>query len=92
MQNEARSSHADLLATANVPRLTVSEFDAAEALGVSVYFLRKDRRTKRIIPFSRIGDRVVYNVDRLRATLCALEEGGAPVKGRKPKRESAAAA
>jgi len=63
-------------------RLAVNEFDVAEALGVSVHFLRKDRRTRRIIPFSKVGDRVLYNLERVRAAVLALEEGGQRRKSR----------
>lgn len=62
--------------TQQTPRLNVDEYAAAEAIGVSVFFLRKDRRNKRLIPFYRIGDRVLYNLDRVKASLVALEEGG----------------
>jgi len=61
---------------AALPQLTVNEFDAADALGVSVHFLRKDRQTRRIIPFSKVGGRVLYNLERVGATVLALEEGG----------------
>jgi hypothetical protein len=70
------------------PRLTLDEHAAAHVLGVSVYYLRKDRRTKRLIPFSRIGDRVVYRLERLQETVAALEEGGTPVRLRKARRDS----
>lgn len=59
-------------------RLTVDEFELAEALGVSVFFLRNDRRNKKTIPFYRLGSRVVYNLDRVLASLVATEEGGSP--------------
>lgn len=59
-----------------IPRLAVDETEAAKAIGLSVHFLRKDRRTKKLIPFYRIGDRVLYNLDRVREALNALEEGG----------------
>ncbi len=66
--------------TQDVPRLAVDESAAAQAIGLSVHFLRKDRRTKRIIPFYRIGDRVLYNLDRVRAALAVFEEGGTQIK------------
>jgi len=54
----------------------VDEHTAAEAIGVSVYFLQKDRRTRRLIPYYRLGDRILYDLDRVRATLLTYEEGG----------------
>ncbi len=56
--------------------IAVGEVEAAKAIGMSVFFLRKDRRTKRVIPYLKIGDRVVYCLDRVRAALLAMEEGG----------------
>ena len=38
--------------------------------------VRKDRRGKRILPFCRIGGRVKYNLETVRAALAAIEEGG----------------
>ena len=64
----------------NVARIAVDETEAAPAIGVSVHFLRKDRRTKRLIPFYRVGDRVLYDLDRVRAALIALEEGGPKIR------------
>lgn len=63
-------------AISEIPRLAVDETEAAKSIGLSVHFLRKDRRTKKLIPFYRIGDRVLYNLDRVREALGALEEGG----------------
>ena len=57
-------------------RIVVCETEAARAIGMSVHFLRKDRRGKRLIPFYRIGDRVLYDLERVRQALLALEEGG----------------
>jgi hypothetical protein len=60
--------------------LTLDEHGASRALGVSVHFLRKDRRTKREVPFFRIGDRVLYSYERLQAMVRARVEGGVPRK------------
>lgn len=57
-------------------QIAVGEIEVARAIGISVHFLRKDRRTNRLIPFSRVGDRCLYNLDRVRAALYDLEEGG----------------
>jgi hypothetical protein len=54
----------------------VTEHEVAEAIGMSVHFVRKDRYTKKRIPFYRVGGRILYNLDRVRAGLAALEEGG----------------
>jgi hypothetical protein len=55
-----------------IQRITIDELEAAEALGVSVHFLRKDRRTKRRVPFFRLGDRVLYSLERVREALAAF--------------------
>lgn len=57
-------------------RLALTEKELASALSMSVSFLRKDRITRRIIPFYRIGDSIRYDVDRVKAALLKLEEGG----------------
>lgn len=54
----------------------VSDVELATLLPLSVSFIRKDRRTRRILPFSRVGDRVLYSPERVREALLALEEGG----------------
>ena len=69
----------------------LSDDQLAPILNVSVGFLRKDRRTKRRLPFIRLGDRILYDLDRVRAALLELEEGGAPVQGRKAGRATVAA-
>lgn len=52
----------------------VDEFGLAEALGVSVHFLRKDRQTRRRIPFVRVGVKHIrYN---LSAILAQIERDG----------------
>jgi hypothetical protein len=61
-------------------RIVVNEVETAKAIDMSVHFLRKDRRTKRLIPFYRIGDCIRYNLDRVRESLAALEEGGAHIR------------
>ena len=71
----------------NTPRnepskIAVDETEAARAIGMSVHFLRKDRRTKRTIPFYRIGDCIRYDLERVREALVAAEEGGTSRKPR----------
>jgi hypothetical protein len=67
-----------------ITRNTLTEAEAAQFVGLSIHFLRKDRRTLRRFPFSRVGDRILYRPERLTAALDALEEGGAHIRGRKP--------
>jgi hypothetical protein len=57
-------------------RIAMNEVEAAQALGISIHFLRKDRITKRIIPFYKLGDRVLYSPERIKQALAGLEEGG----------------
>ena len=68
--------------TLEISPIAVDETEAAKAIGLSIHFLRRDRRTKRLIPFYRIGDRVLYNLDRVREALAACEEGGVQPKPR----------
>ena len=70
-------------------RIAVSESEIATAIGMSVHFLRKDRRGRRLIPFYRIGDSVRYDLTRVREALRAMEEGGPPVKSKKRKSRAA---
>ena len=56
--------------------ILIDEIAAAEALGVSVHFLRKDRRTKRIIPFVKLGDAVRYSPQALVVAMASLSRGG----------------
>ena len=60
----------------NVPaaRTLVDETACARALAKSVGWLRKDRLTKRVVPFVRVGASIRYDMARVYATL--VEEGG----------------
>ncbi len=58
-------------------RLAVDEKTLAACLGMSVAWLRKDRRGARILPFFRLGSAVRYNIDRVREALDKQAEGGA---------------
>lgn len=71
-----------------INRIAVSETETAEAIGVSVSFLRKDRITARRIPFYKLGSRVVYNLDRVREALAGFEEGGVFMKHSRARRVS----
>lgn len=59
-----------------IPRIAVDEFAVAEAIGVSVHFLRKDRQTARRLPFYKLGGCVRYDLNRVREALSRMEEGG----------------
>ncbi len=61
--------------------VVVDEHVAAEALGVSVSWLRKDRYGKRVIPHCKMGGFVKYDLGRVREALIEVERGG--TKGRK---------
>lgn len=68
------------MSTTEAPRATaiaVDEHTCAQAIGMSVAWLRKDRRTDRIVPFYRLGSSIRYDLERVRAALVArAEEGG----------------
>jgi len=57
--------------------LLLSETELAPLIGMSLSFLRRDRRTARLIPFIKLGDRVLYDMDRVKEALRTLEVGGA---------------
>lgn len=59
-----------------VPKLALTEHEMADALGLSVHTLRKDRQRERRIPFFKLGSAVRYDVNRVREALAAFEEGG----------------
>ncbi len=59
-----------------LPATPVNEFACAEAIGMSVYFLRKDRIGKQLIPFTKIGGAVRYDMDAVHAALRAMQQGG----------------
>lgn len=69
--------------TPEAPRIAVDETALAVAIGMSVAFLRKDRRTKRLLPFYRLGGAIRYDLTRVRESLAALEEGGTKPTPRK---------
>jgi hypothetical protein len=57
--------------------LIVDDKKIAEVIGMSVPWVRKDRATKRIIPFFRLGDCVRYDVQTVLKAFHARMEGGA---------------
>ena len=61
--------------------IAVDEYAIAAAIGMSVHWLRKDRRGKRVVPFFRIGGAIRYDHQRVREALVAkCEEGGQIVR------------
>lgn len=59
-----------------------TDAELAPLIGLSKDFLRKDRRTHRVIPFIRVKGRILYDLGRVREALLALEEGGQPKRRR----------
>lgn len=68
--------------TLEISPIAVDESIAAKAIGLSVHFLRRDRQTRRLIPFYRIGGKILYNLDRVREAFDECEEGGMRPKAR----------
>lgn len=68
-------------ATSNQTRsdlpLIVDDKTIAELIGMSLHWVRKDRITKRLLPFFRVGGSVRYDVPTVRKALLARSEGGA---------------
>lgn len=58
-------------------QLIVDDRTIAELIGMSLPWVRKDRRTKRLLPFFRLGGRVRYDVPTVRKALLSRSEGGA---------------
>ncbi|MBC7620588.1 MAG: hypothetical protein H7293_16660 [Candidatus Saccharibacteria bacterium] len=57
-------------------RLALNDKEVAKALGMSLAWVRKDRITKRILPFYRIGGCIRYDVDTVRKVMLSRMEGG----------------
>ena len=64
------------VAPAGVGRLALTESELAADLALSLSWLRKDRQTKRRLPYFKIGGAVRYNRDRVLQALTRMEEGG----------------
>lgn len=54
----------------------VDDKQIAGLIGMSVAWVRKDRATKRTIPFFRLGDCIRYDVATVRSVMQARMEGG----------------
>ncbi len=76
MQVTANQQHAD----AGQSRY-VTDRELAPILRVSVGFLQKDRITAQRIPFVRLGDRCLYDLQEALAAVKALSVGG--MRGRR---------
>jgi hypothetical protein len=60
----------------NLDKILVDEKELAPLIGLSVSFLQKDRRGRRIVPFVQVAGRARYNIENVKAALLALEQGG----------------
>ena len=57
--------------------IALTEQQLADDIGVSVSWLQHDRCTKRLLPFYRLGGRLIrYNRARVLEVLAGMEEGG----------------
>jgi hypothetical protein len=61
--------------------LFIDDVALAPQIGLSTSFLRKDRRTARVIPFVRAGGRILYSLEQVRAALLARQVGGSQKVG-----------
>jgi hypothetical protein len=57
-------------------RIALTDREVAAAFGMSLGWVRKDRLTKRILPFYRIGDCIRYDLQTVRKALMQSMEGG----------------
>lgn len=64
-------------------RFGLTDHEIARAIGASVDWVRKDRITRRLLPFYRVGGMVRYNPRRVLEALSNLEEGGTALPKRK---------
>lgn len=66
----------------HIERIGVSEADAAIAGGVSLRLLAQRRRDGTpIFPYTQVGDRAIYSLDAIRATLAAGTQATPPAGG-----------
>lgn len=61
-------------------RIGLTDVEMAAALGVSLTWIRTDRRRRRLLPFYRIGGVIRYNPQHVLKVLDRLAEGGTPLK------------
>jgi len=64
-------------------RFGLTDHEIARAIGASVDWVRKDRLTRRLLPFYKVGSMVRYNPQRVLEALANLEEGGTALPKRK---------
>ena len=66
------------------PAFAVADKEIAKVIGMSLAWVRKDRATKRILPFFRIGESVRYDVATVRNVMLSRMEGGNVNNGKRP--------
>jgi hypothetical protein len=66
------------------PRRLLTERELEEARGLTVDFLRYDRRARRLIPYVQIGRSVRYRLDQVDSALDRLVVGGLDRKQSRP--------
>ena len=64
-----------------LPLFAITEYQVAACIGMSVHWVRKDRRGKRLLPFYKLGDAVRYDLERVRQALRGMEDGGISARG-----------
>ena len=64
-------------------KLFHNEVEVAEATSLSLGFIRADRIGRKLIPFSKVGGRVVYDLDAVKVAVAALQQGGNAVARQK---------
>lgn len=69
---------ASLKSDAGQPRQLVDARTCAAFLGKSAEWVRKDRQSKKTIPFVRVAGSIRYDMERVMAVVMATEEGGTP--------------
>lgn len=68
----------------NTRKVLVRDTDISVMIDVSVFWLQKDRTTAQIIPFIKLGDRVLYDPDEVLKAVRGLTRGGP--RGRRTRR------
>ena len=74
--NAASVQHSGLYTMKKPSTTLVNEFACADSIGMSVHFLRKDRIGKQIVPFTKIGGAVRYDLAAVRDAIKARTQGG----------------
>jgi hypothetical protein len=66
-----------LITRKSITRESLTDQEVAELVNMSVPWVRKDRRTKRILPFYRLGRSIRYDTDTVLKAMQSRMEGGA---------------